>query len=188
MLFHSSRRAAARAAASGVTLGGVATALVLCGALSSARAETTATVLDTSSDASVGGVERAFFDASLAETLRSQQLVVTAKSDRDLIFTEEKRLQSCQTAVCIERIGRLLGSRYVIHAEVGVRRDGPTPGDGDVKKEKSGRLHAPKTTPGDWTGAIARARAHAPYLCHGLDRLPALECLLAAGNIEAALD
>ncbi len=150
MLFHSSRRAAARAAASGVTLGGVATALVLCGALSSARAETTATVLDTSSDASVGGVERAFFDASLAETLRSQQLVVTAKSDRDLIFTEEKRLQSCQTAVCIERIGRLLGSRYVIHAELGVRRDGPTPGDGDVKKEKSGRLHAPKTTPGDW--------------------------------------
>ena len=45
-----------------------------------------------------------------------------------------------------------------------------------------------KTTPGDWTGAIARARAHAPYLAHGLDRLPALEGLLAAGAIEAALD
>jgi glutamate-ammonia-ligase adenylyltransferase len=42
-----------------------------------------------------------------------------------------------------------------------------------------------KTTPGDWTGAIARARAHAPYLAHGLDRLPALEGLLAAGAIEA---
>ncbi len=39
----------------------------------------------------------------------------------------------------------------------------------------------------DWTGAIARARAHAPFLARGLDRLPALETLLAAGDGEAAL-
>ena len=44
------------------------------------------------------------------------------------------------------------------------------------------------STLGDWTGAIARARAHAPYLAHGLDRLPGLESLLAAGAIEEALD
>ena len=150
MHFLSSRRAARSGASRVGTLGGLATAAALCGALSSAHAETTATVLDTSSDASVAGTERAYFDASMGETLRGQQLVVTAKSDRDLIFTEEKRLQSCQTAVCIERIGRLLGSRYVIHAEVGVRRDGPPPTDVDVKKEKNGRPHAPKTTPGDW--------------------------------------
>ncbi len=42
------------------------------------------------------------------------------------------------------------------------------------------------TTP-DWNGAIARARAHAPYLAQSLDRLPALEALLAAGDGEAAL-
>ncbi|HEX4846505.1 MAG TPA: bifunctional [glutamine synthetase] adenylyltransferase/[glutamine synthetase]-adenylyl-L-tyrosine phosphorylase, partial [Novosphingobium sp.] len=39
----------------------------------------------------------------------------------------------------------------------------------------------------DWTHAIARARAHAPFLAQGLDRLPALEALLAAGQGEAAL-
>lgn len=38
-----------------------------------------------------------------------------------------------------------------------------------------------------WTDALARARAHAPYLERGLDRLPALESLLAAGQVEAAL-
>ena len=38
-----------------------------------------------------------------------------------------------------------------------------------------------------WTEALARARAHAPYLARGLDRLPALESLLAAGDVEAAL-
>ncbi|MDP3906608.1 bifunctional [glutamine synthetase] adenylyltransferase/[glutamine synthetase]-adenylyl-L-tyrosine phosphorylase [Novosphingobium sp.] len=39
----------------------------------------------------------------------------------------------------------------------------------------------------DWTGALARARTHAPYLCTGLDRLPDLEALLAAGDGAGAL-
>ena len=39
----------------------------------------------------------------------------------------------------------------------------------------------------DWTGAIVRARRHAPFLARGLDRLPALEALLAAGEGETAL-
>ncbi len=39
----------------------------------------------------------------------------------------------------------------------------------------------------DWTHALARARAHAPFLAQGLDRLPALEVLLAAGKGEEAL-
>jgi glutamate-ammonia-ligase adenylyltransferase len=39
----------------------------------------------------------------------------------------------------------------------------------------------------DWTGALTRARAHAPFLAHGLDRLPALEALLAAGDGAGAL-
>lgn len=39
----------------------------------------------------------------------------------------------------------------------------------------------------DWTGALARARAHAPYLANGLDRLPGLETLLAAGDGAGAL-
>ncbi len=39
----------------------------------------------------------------------------------------------------------------------------------------------------DWTKAIDRARAHAPCLARGLDRLPALEALLAAGDGEGAL-
>lgn len=38
-----------------------------------------------------------------------------------------------------------------------------------------------------WTNALARARAHAPFLAHGLDRLPALEELLHTGQGEAAL-
>jgi glutamate-ammonia-ligase adenylyltransferase len=38
-----------------------------------------------------------------------------------------------------------------------------------------------------WTDAIARARAHAPFLAHALDRLPALCALLEAGEGEAAL-
>ena len=38
-----------------------------------------------------------------------------------------------------------------------------------------------------WTHALTRARAHAPFLAHGLDKLPALEALLAAGAGEAAL-
>lgn len=38
-----------------------------------------------------------------------------------------------------------------------------------------------------WTDAIARARAHAPFLAHALDRLPALCALLEAGGGEAAL-
>ena len=40
---------------------------------------------------------------------------------------------------------------------------------------------------GDWTHALARARAHAPYLERGLARLPELERLLAAGDGEGAL-
>ena len=39
----------------------------------------------------------------------------------------------------------------------------------------------------DWTGAIARARAHAPFLARALDQLPDLTALLAAGQGEAAL-
>ncbi len=39
----------------------------------------------------------------------------------------------------------------------------------------------------DWTGAIARAHAHAPFLSRALDRLPYLAGLLAAGEGEAAL-
>jgi glutamate-ammonia-ligase adenylyltransferase len=39
----------------------------------------------------------------------------------------------------------------------------------------------------DWQGALGRARANAPFLAHGLDRLPALAELLKAGQAEAAL-
>ena len=40
----------------------------------------------------------------------------------------------------------------------------------------------------DWDGALVRARTHAPFLAHGLDRLPELADLLAAGRAEDALD
>lgn len=39
----------------------------------------------------------------------------------------------------------------------------------------------------DWTAAITRARAHAPFLAGALDRLPALTELLANGEKDAAL-
>ncbi|GGE02758.1 glutamate-ammonia-ligase adenylyltransferase [Tsuneonella deserti] len=39
----------------------------------------------------------------------------------------------------------------------------------------------------DWQEAIERARAHAPFLGHALDRLPDLADLLSAGQGEAAL-
>ncbi|HZU63031.1 MAG TPA: bifunctional [glutamine synthetase] adenylyltransferase/[glutamine synthetase]-adenylyl-L-tyrosine phosphorylase [Novosphingobium sp.] len=39
----------------------------------------------------------------------------------------------------------------------------------------------------DWAGALARARAFAPFLARALDRFPALEALLAAGDGEGAL-
>ena len=39
----------------------------------------------------------------------------------------------------------------------------------------------------DWTGAIARARSHAPFLADALDKLPDLADLLAPGAIDAAL-
>ncbi|MBB4858040.1 glutamate-ammonia-ligase adenylyltransferase [Novosphingobium chloroacetimidivorans] len=39
----------------------------------------------------------------------------------------------------------------------------------------------------DWTGAIARAHAHAPYLSRGLDRLPELADLLAQGRGDEAM-
>jgi len=40
---------------------------------------------------------------------------------------------------------------------------------------------------GEWTDAIERARANAPFLARSLDRLPDLAALLAAGDAEAAL-
>ena len=39
----------------------------------------------------------------------------------------------------------------------------------------------------DWKGALARARAHAPFLARALERVPELAALLAAGEGEAAL-
>jgi len=39
----------------------------------------------------------------------------------------------------------------------------------------------------DWTDALERARAHAPFLAVGLDRQPALETMLAQGRGEDAL-
>lgn len=39
----------------------------------------------------------------------------------------------------------------------------------------------------DWPDAIHRARAEAPFLCRGLDRLPDLAALLETGRIEDAL-
>jgi glutamate-ammonia-ligase adenylyltransferase len=39
----------------------------------------------------------------------------------------------------------------------------------------------------DWTGALARAETHAPFLSRAIDRLPDLAALLAAGEAEAAL-
>jgi glutamate-ammonia-ligase adenylyltransferase len=39
----------------------------------------------------------------------------------------------------------------------------------------------------DWGGALARARAHAPFLAVGLDRQPELEAMLAQGSAGEAL-
>ena len=39
----------------------------------------------------------------------------------------------------------------------------------------------------DWTGAIERARAHAPFLANAMERLPELTDLLARGEGDAAL-
>ncbi len=39
----------------------------------------------------------------------------------------------------------------------------------------------------DWTGALERAQAHAPFLSRAIDRLPGLVDLLAAGDSEGAL-
>lgn len=127
-----------------------AVAVLLLIAAASLRAETTATVLDTQAGEPIVASERAFFDSELSGALREQQIAVTSKSDRDLIFAEEKRLQSCQTTVCTERIGRLLGSRFVVRAEATVTRNGSPPSDGEPKKDKLGKIVAPKTTAGDW--------------------------------------
>ncbi|MDF8333602.1 bifunctional [glutamine synthetase] adenylyltransferase/[glutamine synthetase]-adenylyl-L-tyrosine phosphorylase [Novosphingobium cyanobacteriorum] len=40
----------------------------------------------------------------------------------------------------------------------------------------------------DWTGALHRARNHAPFLMRALDRLPDLEALLREGRIDDALN
>ena len=40
----------------------------------------------------------------------------------------------------------------------------------------------------DWSGALARARAHAPHLAALLERLPDLADLLAGGDLGAALE
>ena len=65
----------------------------------------------------------------------------------------------------------------------GLDRSGP--------KGHSGTMSGTGTTIGatqpDWTGALARARAHAPFLADALDKLPDLADLLAAGNCDAAL-
>ncbi|MCH2486311.1 MAG: bifunctional [glutamate--ammonia ligase]-adenylyl-L-tyrosine phosphorylase/[glutamate--ammonia-ligase] adenylyltransferase [Erythrobacter sp.] len=45
---------------------------------------------------------------------------------------------------------------------------------------------APLSSP-DWSGALARARAHSPFLSRALERLPDLESLLEVGDIEDAL-
>lgn len=39
----------------------------------------------------------------------------------------------------------------------------------------------------DWSGSLARAQAHAPYLAGAIGRLPALVALLEAGDAQAAL-
>lgn len=134
---------------SGVARSVVLYVAVLC-ASSSLRAETTATVLDCEAPAQVTAAERAFFDSELAQALKDQQIAQTAKSDRDLVFAEEKKLQTCQTAVCTERIGRLLGSRFIVRSSVGVTRDGSPVSDAEPKKDKSGKVIAPQSSPADW--------------------------------------
>ena len=42
------------------------------------------------------------------------------------------------------------------------------------------------TTGEDWSGALTRARAHAPFLATLLERRPELADVLAAGDGEAA--
>src|SRR5687768_6553316 len=42
-------------------------------------------------------------------------------------------------------------------------------------------------TASDWTGALARAEAHAPFLSRAMGRLPDLVALLASGDGEGAL-
>lgn len=61
-------------------------------------------------------------------------------------------------------------------------------GDGLIRNARAG-IAAPamSTETADWTGAIARARTHAPFLSRALDRLPGLAELLAAGRIDDAL-
>ena len=48
-------------------------------------------------------------------------------------------------------------------------------------------VHPSGMTSPDWTSAIARAERHAPYLAQGLERLPDLAALLAAGKGDEAL-
>lgn len=119
------------------------------------RAETTATVLDCEATAQITAAERAFLDSELGQALSDQQIAQTAKSDRDLVFAEEKKLLTCQTAVCTERIGRLLGSRFVVRSAVSVTRDKGPPSDAEPKKDKSGKIVAPPSYPGDWKLKLA---------------------------------
>ena len=90
-------------------------------------------------------VKRAYFDSAPTETLRAEQFVVTTASDREVIFTEEKRPQSKPPSAWSEL--RLLGSRFVIRADVAVQE---TPPDAEARKDRSGRAIAPKTAAADW--------------------------------------
>ena len=57
----------------------------------------------------------------------------------------------------------------------------------DLLDWRNASVHRSVMTSHAWTGAIARAAAHSPYLAQGLERLPALAALLANGDGEAAL-
>lgn len=101
-----------------------------------ARADTTATALPTIIEPSSSEAEQKHFDSALTKTLGDQQIKVSAPSDRDMILKEEARLQSCRTPACLERIGRLLDSRFVVSVVAKAKRPpGPV---------------APKSEPADW--------------------------------------
>jgi glutamate-ammonia-ligase adenylyltransferase len=73
---------------------------------------------------------------------------------------------------------KLMWQRKQLHASVAM----PTPRL--IAAAQTG-IAAPMSA--DWTHALARARAHAPFLAEGLERLPGLAALLAVGDGEGAL-